>query len=98
MNRNVSVASERRIANPSPLSDIDFPVERRRDGDIIPASVGRNYQSHVMLAACGKNESAKECQHTQHGWLTAALLRLFNKVPIENFTYDTLLTNLEITW
>ncbi|KAF8887012.1 caspase domain-containing protein [Gymnopilus junonius] len=97
MNRNVSVASERRIANPSPLSDMDFPVERRRDGDIIPASVGRNYQSHVMLAACGKNESAKECQHTQHGWLTAALLRLFNKVPIENFTYDTLLTNLEIT-
>ena len=101
MNRTDSTASERRMESPAPLT-VDLPSDESglRGGNVDPeaAKADLNHASHVLLAACGKNQSARECPHVKHGWMTAALLKLLKQVPIQNLTYDSLLSSLKIEW
>ena len=87
--------------NPAPLT-VDPPPEEwvPRGADVDPkaAKANLNHASHVLLAACGKNQSAKECPHVRHGWMTAALLKLLGKVPIQSLTYTSLHNSLDIHW
>jgi hypothetical protein len=55
----------------------------------------KNDHSHVLLAACGRNESAYE-SHDGHGIFTTALLSVIESVRLEEETYDSLMDKVAL--
>ncbi len=84
----------RRMTNPAPLHD-ESP-EEPRDAGFIPSDRGLENESHVLLAACGEDETAGEHSQEQHGVFTSALLRAFEENPIQSFSYRSLLLSLRL--
>ena len=87
------MGSVRQMMNPAPLLQ-----EKLRGGDVVPNSSDTNHESHVLMSACGKGQSAQECPHLKHGLFTSALLRLLEKTPIQTLTYKDMLSSLDLKW
>ena len=63
----------------------------------IPSRFGRtNDHSHVLLAACGKGQSAYELKDGSHGIFTSALLKVFERETLEEETYESLVERLDM--
>jgi hypothetical protein len=52
--------------------------------------------SHILLAACGKEQSAYELDDGSHGIFTSRLLKLFESGRLEEVTYETLMDHLDM--
>ena len=87
------MGSVRQMMNPAPLWQ-----ENLRGGDVVPDFADTNRESHVLMSACGKSQSAEECFHLEHGRFTSALLRLIEKTPIQTLTYKNMLSSLDLKW
>lgn len=57
-----------------------------------PARKGQALGSHILLAACGADEYAKE--QKCRGWFTKALLEVLYRVGAEKLTYSDLMKRL----
>ncbi|TFK31409.1 caspase domain-containing protein [Crucibulum laeve] len=60
---------------------------------------GKFHASHVLLAACGRDQSAYEDPKTGSGLFTQALLKILGGHDIEDLTYTSLMHKLNMpTW
>lgn len=57
---------------------------------------GLNTESHVLLAACGRSETAYESPFSNHGLFSEALLDLLSRARIEEISYASLMNMLHI--
>lgn len=78
---------------PLPINYMDtFPGIRKSFID--PASEQKALESHVLLAACGANEEAKE--QGGKGRFTSALLETLRRFGVERLTYYELMKRVNI--
>ena len=93
------------IPNPPPLTAEANPVVDQYPADpSVATRVARmasgfgnkHDHSHVLLAACGRDQSAYETDDLSHGIFTAALLKFFEHGKLEEETYDSLMESLNM--
>jgi hypothetical protein len=66
-------------------------------GLAVPQSVvGKNQSSHVLLAACGREQQAYEHPNQRNSVFTHALLKVLNRVNIETLTYTSFMHRLNM--
>ncbi|PPQ68613.1 hypothetical protein CVT24_005431 [Panaeolus cyanescens] len=89
----------RQIKNPPPLKsnkDRKFWTHASRGGGVAEGFQGRNQNSHVMLAACGRDQFARESVKTRRGLFTFALLKALESEDISTLTYTSLMHKLRM--
>lgn len=104
INRSVPEEDEgafrpRVFMNPPPISsdcDRNILVNEIRSASIAQGFSGRYHQSHVLLAACGRDQSAYEYSAKKHGLFTHFLLRALRKYNVDELTYSSLMHKLRI--
>ncbi|CAA7268645.1 unnamed protein product [Cyclocybe aegerita] len=79
----------------SPKSDQDIFSSDSR-GAAADGSLGKLYQSHVLLAACGQEENAYEDPKTNRGYFTTHLLSILEDVDAGSLTYTSLVHKLSL--
>ncbi|KAF8988246.1 caspase domain-containing protein [Cyathus striatus] len=57
---------------------------------------GKYHASHVLLAACGRQQLAHEGRITRRGVFTNALLEILNNSNLEDLTYTSLMHKLQL--
>lgn len=93
---------KRSIPKPPALSsDCDFPIwghDSRRHGfrstGVARWFSGQSNESHVLLAACGRDQLALE--NGSNGCFTAAVFEVLRNIPIDQLTYTSLMDKLKI--
>ena len=53
--------------------------------------LGQNQESHIFLAACGRDQLAMEDQDTQQGLFTASLMKALRELGSTDITYLALI-------
>ena len=101
INRGEDDYVARQILNPPPLSaNCDKGIWSHETGGrgvgIAEGFTGKFRASHVLLAACGRDQSAWEDPKSGQGLFTQSLLKLFEKRNIESLTYTSLMHNLKM--
>lgn len=89
----------RQIANPPPLSpdcDKNILMHDIRSAGIAQGFSGKFHQSHVLLAACGRDQQAWESKANGHGIFTMSLLKILTAGSIDNLTYTSLMHKLDM--
>ena len=89
----------RRISNPPPLkSSIDKELwsHGTRGGNIADGFCAKLNASHVLLAACGRDEFAREHPVTKQGIFTASLIKAFKENDINALSYTSLIHKLQM--
>lgn len=81
----------------SPKSDQDLWTSDTRGGRVGSGFSGKLHSSHVLLAACGREESAYEDPMTHRGYFTTHLLDILESVDIRCLTYNSLIHKLNLT-
>ena len=61
----------------------------------LPQFANGGLQSHVVLAACGSEQSAYEDRSTREGRFTSALLRALEVYGTDTMTYSELIRRLD---
>lgn len=90
----------REIVNPPPASaksDQDFWTSDARGGRVGSGFSGKLHSSHVLLAACGREENAFEDPKTKRGYFTTHLLDVLESVDVRCLTYNSLIHKLNLT-
>ena len=67
-----------------------------RGSRVPPSFETQGQESHVLLAACGRNESAYEDPSSQRGLFTIALLESLTTASTEGLTYASLIRRIKI--
>ena len=100
MNRHASPdekpGTPRYIFDPPPIRhDYDATLlgQEMRGTSLAVGFQGKYRQSHVLLAACGRDESAFEYQRIG-GFFTWALMKSLTELDIRNLTYTSLMHGL----
>ncbi|KAF8988251.1 caspase domain-containing protein [Cyathus striatus] len=57
---------------------------------------GKYHASHVLLAACGRQQLAHEAKNPRRGVFTNALLQILNNSNLEDLTYTSLMHKLHL--
>jgi hypothetical protein len=89
----------RQIHNPPPIMPkVDERIWSRsrganRVGDDLS---GKHSASHVLVAACGRDQFAYEKKGLNHGEFTYALLKVLYNEDIRNLTYTALMQKLSM--
>jgi len=106
LNRNVFDGSDarnhlvpRRISNLPPIDpDIDSKIisHDSRSGGISQGFSGKFYGSHVLLAACGRDEVAYEDPRKGGGLFTYSLLKTLSSSGVHDLTYTALMHSLSM--
>ncbi|KIJ53196.1 hypothetical protein M422DRAFT_25663 [Sphaerobolus stellatus SS14] len=91
--RDSEPGSIREMINPAPLIDSNG-LDQARDGGFVPSNAGLDNESHVLLAACGKDQGAREMNG--HGVFTTAILHSLAVNPIQSLSYRSLLLSLRL--
>ncbi|TDL22051.1 hypothetical protein BD410DRAFT_840169 [Rickenella mellea] len=87
----------RQILNPPAIIVKDWHVSSQsRGAAVAPGFGGQNQESHVLLAACGREELAWENPKTQRGLFTTALLEALSESDLCDLTYNTLFRKIHI--
>ncbi|CAA7263720.1 unnamed protein product [Cyclocybe aegerita] len=89
----------RQIKNPPPLrpsGDQNIWARGARGGIVPDGYAGRYYSSHVLLAACGREESARENPKTNRGLFTSSLLKVLESQDLNTLTYTSLMHKLKM--
>lgn len=87
----------RKIPNPPPIPDnCDQAIVAggNRGLGLKPGSSGKHHESHILLAACGVDQEARESAKKGGGIFTTQLLRLLERSEINHFTYTSLMHKL----
>lgn len=85
--------TDEKICNPL-LSD-NASFDDRGGGPALGFS-GKLQGSHVLLAACGSNESARESRQLQGGIFSHRLLEILNREDVRTLTYTSLMHKLTL--
>ncbi|KAJ3500507.1 hypothetical protein NLJ89_g9765 [Agrocybe chaxingu] len=91
----------RLIKNPPPLRPLgDEKIWARgaRGGTVPEGFADRFHESHVLLAACGREESAREDPRTKRGLFTSSLLKVLNNQDMPTLTYTSLMHRLKMPY
>jgi hypothetical protein len=91
----------RRISNPPQFKDsTDKEIWSRgtRGGDIAYGFSGKCHASHVLLAACGSEQDAREHPVTKKGIFTNVLMNILRKSDINSLTYTSLIHKMDMPW
>ncbi|RXW16987.1 hypothetical protein EST38_g8865 [Candolleomyces aberdarensis] len=89
-NSLVDLAMPGRFADPADASEANRALR-------VASGFGNKFDhSHVLLAACGRDQSAYETHDLSHGIFTAALLKFFKRDKLEEVTYNSLMRNLDV--
>lgn len=89
----------RSIDNPPPLSDsfdLDIDYSQNRGAHVAQGFSGTGRDSHIILAACSRNQFAYEKQG--HGLFTTAVLGALSQPASEQLTYASLIHRLVIPY
>ncbi|KAF9440358.1 hypothetical protein P691DRAFT_767870 [Macrolepiota fuliginosa MF-IS2] len=91
----------RQITNPPSLrpdydANITGALSRSAGGATAGVFSGKNMSSHVLLAACGREQSAYEHPKQPNGVFTHALMEVLNKSRVEELTYTSLMHRLNM--
>ncbi|KAF7343898.1 putative WD repeat-containing protein C2E1P5.05 [Mycena venus] len=91
----------RNISNPPTIpadcdADIVGPSGGFRAAGVSARFIGMNYESHILLAACGSQAQAYEMHEYKHGVFTHALLTAFKANHFSELTYTSLMDRLEM--
>lgn len=88
----------RQIYNAPPIhASVDkkyLHFERMRKGDVSKEYTGRFRASHVLLAACGREQLAWEDPNTKSGIFTSSLLKILSGDELDTLTYRSLMDKL----
>lgn len=87
----------RQIFNPPPIHpDIDrqILIRETRSAGTAHGFSGRFHASHVLLAACGRDQVAWEDAKSGHGMFTNGLLKILNSYGVDELTYTALMHKL----
>ncbi|KIJ56327.1 hypothetical protein M422DRAFT_239548 [Sphaerobolus stellatus SS14] len=80
-------------------SDLDKPVwsdgATHRGISFPTGFLHKGIRSHMLLAACGAKEVAREDSVLARGKFTTALLKLLREIPADRLTYATVLERME---
>jgi hypothetical protein len=101
INRGEADYVARQILDPPPLSaNCDKDIWSRETGTrgvgIAEGFSGKFHASHVLLAACGRDQSAWEDPKSGQGLFTQSLLKLLGRRDVESLTYTSLMHNLKM--
>ncbi|KAF9531488.1 caspase domain-containing protein [Crepidotus variabilis] len=91
----------RRINNPPPISasvdrEIWSQVILSRGGRVAEGYSDRDQGSHVLLAACGRDQEAWEGKTTHRGLFTTKLIEALKREKVEELTYTALMHKLKM--
>ncbi|KAJ3505257.1 hypothetical protein NLJ89_g7510 [Agrocybe chaxingu] len=89
----------RRIKNPPPLQapgDVGIWSWGIRGVRVPDGFAGEYHASHVLLAACGREESARENPKTNRGLFTSSLLGVLENEDLNTLTYISLMDKLKM--
>ncbi|KAF8153270.1 caspase domain-containing protein [Crassisporium funariophilum] len=89
----------RQISNPPPLNpNADRAIWSRgtRSGGIADGFSGKFHASHILLAACGRDQFAREDPRTKRGLFTYSLLKVLESNSIEDLTYTSLMHKMKM--
>ncbi|PPQ88272.1 hypothetical protein CVT25_005435 [Psilocybe cyanescens] len=90
----------RSIVNPPAVnshSDVSILFSGSRGGRMAPKDLSKKHQrSHVLLAACGRENFALEDPKTKRGLFTRHLLKVLEREGIGNLTYVSLMHKLKM--
>ncbi|TDL15886.1 hypothetical protein BD410DRAFT_82003 [Rickenella mellea] len=93
----------RRIINAPPISLCDRKIwsdnaemVNARGATVATGFAGQNEESHILLAACGRDEIAWEDPRTKRGLFTTALLNALAECEIHDTTYLSLIQSIQI--
>jgi hypothetical protein len=85
--------------NPPPIhASVDFRIWSRelRSTKVAQGFSGKHNESHVLLAACGREQAAFEDPHTRSGLFTGSLLRTLDLLGVYDLTYTALVHHLSM--
>ena len=77
---------------PEDLDQMIWLRKGERSASIVPGFAHSGLRSHVLLAACGSGEKAKEDQ--ERGYFTRTLLSTLRSVDADQVTYEDLLKRM----
>ena len=90
----------RGIVDPPPAnsrSDQDLWTRDTRGGGVGSGFSGKLHSSHVLLAACGRDEDAYEDRKMKRGYFTTCLLDVLENCDVRCLTYSSLIHKLGLT-
>ena len=103
INRGAELDSEqyviRRISNPPQIennTDEEIWSHSTRGGKLSDSFCGMLNASHVLLAACGRDQYARENWDIMHGTFTDSLMKVLNENDINTLTYTSLIHKMEM--
>lgn len=68
----------------------------RSSSDLVPGSLYKAMDSHVLIASCGAEERAQEVGDPKRGLFTQALITLLRRDRVDHLRYSDVLPRLEI--
>ena len=68
----------------------------RRSGNITDSFSGKFHSSYVLLAACGRDQKAREHPVTKEGLFTSNLMKVLRANDINTLTYTSLIDRMEM--
>lgn len=89
----------RRISNPPPFknsTDKELWEHGTRGGGSADGFSGKFHASHVLLAACGRDQFAREHPLTKQGFFTYSLMQVLNGNDINTLTYTSLIHKMRM--
>ena len=99
INRNESELVIRRISEPpklKPTSDQSIWSRELRSGGIAAGFSGKFHGSHVLLAACGRDQFAFESPREHRGLFTMSLMKVLKSEEFNTLTYVSLMHKLRM--
>ncbi|KAF8809408.1 hypothetical protein BYT27DRAFT_7187712 [Phlegmacium glaucopus] len=89
----------RRISNPPQIknsTDQELWSHGTRSGNISDGFYGKFNASHVLLAACGRDQLAHEHPKIKHGFFTSSLMKVLGGNDINTLTYTSLMHKMKM--